>query len=47
MLTRTICLLCIKVAMIFCQIRSRQFEDFPSNWSEAEEIDFVVLRRGT
>ena len=34
-----------KVAMIFCQIRSRQFEDFPSNWSEAEEIEFVILRR--
>ena len=33
--------------MIFSQIRSRQFDDFPSNWSEAEEIDFqtVILRR--
>ena len=28
-----------------CQIRSLQFDDFPSNWSEAKEIDFVVLRR--
>ena len=26
-------------------MRSIQFEDFPSNWSEAKEIDFVVLRR--
>ena len=29
----------------FCQIRSRQFEDFPSNWSEAKVIEFVILRR--
>ena len=26
-------------------MRSRQFDDFPSNWSEAIEIEFVVLRR--
>ena len=26
-------------------MRSRQFDDFPSNWSEAEEIEFVVVRR--
>ena len=27
------------------QIRSRQFNDFPSNWSEAKEINFIVLRQ--
>ena len=27
------------------QIRSLQFDDFPSNWSEAKEINFVVIRR--
>jgi hypothetical protein len=29
----------------FVQIRSLQFDDFPSNWSEAKEINFVVIRR--
>ena len=27
------------------QIRSSQFDDFPSNWSEAKEIEFVVIGR--
>ena len=26
-------------------MRSRQFDDFPSNWSAAKEIEFVVVRR--
>ena len=27
------------------QIRSLQFDDFPSNWSKAKEINFVVINR--
>ena len=27
------------------QMRSRQFDDFPSNWSEAMKIEFIVVRR--
>ena len=36
-------LCCMQKWAFFSQMRSRQFDDFPSNWSEAKEIEFVVL----
>jgi hypothetical protein len=36
-----------QIVAAFLQIRSRQFIDFPSNWSEAKEINFIVLRQPT
>ena len=33
------------LSFLSSQMRSRQFDDFPSNWSTAKEIEFIVVRQ--